>query len=77
MGRSAFEALGATREQADKITAIFNDNDREAMVEAAEHYDPDIPIAENEKYIASVRAMTKRRQEELGHQISAILQRVS
>ena len=25
MGRSAFQALGATREQADKISTIFND----------------------------------------------------
>jgi len=77
MGRSAFEAMGATHEQADRISTIFNDNDREAMIEAAEHYDPDIPIAENEKYIATVRAMTARRQEELGSQIAAILNQAS
>ena len=84
MGRSAFEALGASREQADKITTVFNDNDREAMIEAAEHYDPGIPFAEpgipfaeNEKFIASVCAMTARRQEELGSQIVAILNRVT
>ena len=77
MGRSAFQALGATREQADKISTIFNDNDREAMIEAAEHYDPDIPFAENEKFIATVRAMTARRQEELGSQITAILNQAS
>ena len=75
MGRSAFEALGATRAQADQISTVFNDNDREAMIEAAEHYDPDIPVLENEKFITSVRAMTSRRQEELGHQIAAILNR--
>jgi len=77
MGRSAFEAMGATHEQADRISTIFNDNDREAMIEAAKHYDPDIPIAENEKYIATVRAMTARRQEELGSQIAAILNQAS
>ncbi len=77
MGRSAFEALGATRAQADQISTVFNDNDREAMIEAAEHYDPDIPVLENEKFITSVRAMTSRRQEELGHQIAAILNRAN
>ena len=77
MGRSALEALGATRAQADQISTVFNDNDREAMIEAAEHYDPDIPVLENEKFITSVRAMTSRRQEELGHQIAAILNRAN
>jgi CPA2 family monovalent cation:H+ antiporter-2 len=72
MGRSAFEALGATRAQAEGVTAIFNSNDREAMIEVAEHYDPGIPVAENETFIATVRAMSARRRKEVGQQIAAV-----
>jgi len=72
MGRAAFEALGASRDQADRMAAAYEDMDRKSMIEAAEHYDPDIPTTENEAYIARVRELSDGWQEELGAQIEAI-----
>ena len=55
MGRSAIEALGYTRDQAQRMTDVFNDLDRQLMVSMAEHYDPAIPAFENEAYVARIR----------------------
>ena len=53
-GRSAFEALGYSREQADSMTAGFDEMDRRAMIEVAPLFDPDIPTHENEAYVKKV-----------------------
>jgi CPA2 family monovalent cation:H+ antiporter-2 len=55
MGRSAIEALGYTRDQADRMADAFNEMDRRSMLIVAEHYDPAIPAYENEAYLASIR----------------------
>ncbi|MFT5930214.1 MAG: CPA2 family monovalent cation:H+ antiporter-2 [Oceanospirillaceae bacterium] len=55
MGRSAIEALGYTRDQAQRMTDTFNDIDRQGMTAMAEHYDPAIPAFENEAYVASIK----------------------
>ncbi len=73
MGRSAFEALGATRGQAEQIKAAFDEVDRRSIVSLAEHYDPDIPTLENEVYVAKVREMAVEWEAELNERISEIL----
>lgn len=55
MGRSAFEALGIESHHARAMAAAFDEMDRAAMVEVADTYDPAIPVAENEAYVAKVR----------------------
>ena len=55
MGRSAYEALGTPRPKAERMAAEFDAMDRRALLETADHYDPDIPILENERYIAKIR----------------------
>jgi CPA2 family monovalent cation:H+ antiporter-2 len=55
MGRSAFEALGIESHHARAMAAAFDETDRRSMVEVADVYDPAIPVAENEAYIAKVR----------------------
>ncbi len=65
MGRSAFEALGATREQADKMKDAFADLDSRAMLAVAEHHDPNIPAIENEPFVARVRELTVEWEKEL------------
>ena len=55
MGRSAIEALGHTRDQAERMISAFNEKDRESMLIAAEHYDPNIPAHENENYTQQIR----------------------
>ncbi|MBV7379884.1 cation:proton antiporter [Maritimibacter dapengensis] len=56
MGRSAFEALGYSREQSEDVANMFAKMDREAMLIAAEHYDPTVPILENQAYIEGLQA---------------------
>jgi len=73
MGRSAIEALGYSREQADRMVDIFSDIDRKGMLAVAEHYDPDVPMAENEAYIAKVREMQEGWQSELSEKMRAIM----
>lgn len=73
IGRSAFEALGATRDQAEGVTEAFRAMDRKTMIDAAEKYDPAIPITENEAYIELVRDLRSTRERELAEQVHAIL----
>ncbi|SHG78654.1 cation:proton antiporter [Cognatishimia maritima] len=55
MGRSAFEGLGYSRDQAQRIADVFAEVDRKGMLAVAEHYDPSIPATENEAYLASIQ----------------------
>ncbi|MEL7212865.1 MAG: cation:proton antiporter [Pseudomonadota bacterium] len=75
MGRSAFEALGANRPQADEITAAFDTMDRKSIVALAEHHDPENPGAANDAYVKRVRELSVTWEAELNDQISEILKR--
>jgi monovalent cation:H+ antiporter-2, CPA2 family len=55
MGRSAFEALGVSRETARRMIEIFNESDREAMMAVADVHISGVLPQENEAYIAKVR----------------------
>ena len=55
MGKSAYEALGISSHHAHAMAKAFDKTDRASMVEVADVYDPTIPIAENEAYVAKVR----------------------
>ncbi len=72
MGRSAFEALGASNAQAEEMKNAYDVMDRETMRVLAEHYDPDIPAHENEIYMAKVQEMTQEWQEDLADQLARI-----
>jgi CPA2 family monovalent cation:H+ antiporter-2 len=73
IGRSAFEALGASREIADRMTAEIDATNRRAMVEVADVYDVNIPSYENEAYVAKVKAMTETWDVELQRRVVAIM----
>ena len=73
MGRSAFEALGASREQANQMRDAFDALDRKSMISLAEHYDPDVPTVENEVYAAKVREMAVEWEAELNETMNSIL----
>jgi len=73
IGRSAFEALGISREIAERMTAEFNDTNRRAMIEVADVFDITIPSYENEAYIAKVRAMTDSWDADLQDRVVAIM----
>lgn len=63
--RSAFEALGHTRTQAEKLLEEFEAADREAMLDLAGLYDINIPLLENEAYMARVDEVMEEWQEQL------------
>ncbi|MGH1414918.1 MAG: cation:proton antiporter [Pelagimonas sp.] len=73
MGRSSIEALGYSRTQADQMVEAFNELDRRLMLDAAAHYDPDIPPMENEKYVASIRDQREDWEAELSARMQAIM----
>ncbi|WP_300529800.1 monovalent cation:proton antiporter-2 (CPA2) family protein [Maricaulis sp.] len=64
-GRSAFEALGVHPFEAERMARGFVRSDREAIVEMAALYDPDIPIHQNPAYVAKSRELTERQNTEL------------
>ncbi|WP_196159824.1 monovalent cation:proton antiporter-2 (CPA2) family protein [Reinekea sp. G2M2-21] len=65
MGRSAYEALGYTREQAEALVVEFNQRDREAMLATAEVYKQDVPSSQNPEFVEMVRKITKEWEEDL------------
>ena len=73
MGRSAYEALGASREQADKAVDAFNEADRLGMIEVADAYDRDIPDHENDAYVQKVKDMLAENEPELTRRVTEIL----
>ncbi len=73
MGRSSIEALGYSKGQANDMIEAFNALDRRSMLDAAEHYDPDIPPMENEAYLNSIRDKREAWEAELGDQMQAIM----
>lgn len=64
-GRSVLEAMGINRKEADRMTAEFEILDRGAMVEMASVYDINIPIHENEAFVARVNALRDDWEEQL------------
>ena len=76
MGRSAIEALGYSRDQAQRMTDAFADIDRKGMLSVAEHYDPAIPTLENEAYVASIRARASSWEAELTAKMEVIMSEV-
>lgn len=72
MGRSAFEALGASREQSEAAVAAFGDADRKALIELATHYDPDIPLGENQEIMSRFNEMREIWEAELEEKMKTI-----
>ncbi|MEL6840067.1 MAG: monovalent cation:proton antiporter-2 (CPA2) family protein [Pseudomonadota bacterium] len=74
MGRSALEGMGIARDKADMMVEAFNRTDRASMISLADAYDPDIPVMENETYIARVQEILGPREAELHAQMMHILE---
>jgi CPA2 family monovalent cation:H+ antiporter-2 len=64
-GRSALEALGFDRAKAGEMMQEFEAMDRHIMVDLADLYDIEVPIAENEPFKARFREMTDEWEQEL------------
>ncbi len=72
MGRSAFEAMGVERDTATAMIDAFNDRDRESMLLIADVHKMGVPPHENEEYLARVREIGPKFQEELRVEIAEI-----
>lgn len=77
MGRSALEALGASRDQADQARDAFGVMDQKTMIEMAQHFDPELPLMENEEFIKQARMHSERWERELRADLDRILQNES
>jgi CPA2 family monovalent cation:H+ antiporter-2 len=73
MGRSAFEALGASRNQAERMAEAYNVSDHRSIVELASLYDPNIVLHENPAYIAKVRERVGVWEDDLLAEVQGIL----
>ena len=58
-GRSALEALGAHPYDAERQARGFVENDKMAIRELAELYDPDVPVHENPAYVERTKEILK------------------
>lgn len=75
MGRSAFEALGLDRQQAQAMTDAFEEMDRSSMRQVADLYDMDVPFQENKALVAKVKELRKEWDPILREQMKDILER--
>ena len=75
MGRAAFEALGYSPEQAEGIKEAFNEVDRRSMIESAAHYNPDVPLAENEEFLAMIHEKIEDWEAEMESRIKEIMEK--
>ena len=57
MARSVLEATGHERPVAQEMIDAFDRSDRKAMVEVAGLYKLDVPVTENEAYVARIREL--------------------
>ncbi len=75
MGRSAYEALGMDRQQAQAASDAFEQNDRAYMPQVADLYKIGVPFHENEPLIAKVRELREEWDPVLREQMDQILKR--
>ena len=74
MGRSALEALDVPKDRAVMMVEVFNRADRASMITLADAYDPNIPVMENETYIARVQEILGPREIAMNAQMMHILE---
>lgn len=73
IGRSALEALGMSQDKSEQVSDAFDAVDRKSMIEVAEHYEPDVPLAENAAMIARVNELRAGWKADLETQIKDIM----
>ena len=73
MARSAMQSIGYSSDQAAQLTEAFNELDRGSMVMAADHYDPAVPMKDNEAYMSRVRELRGDWEAEMTLRIEAIM----
>lgn len=72
MGRSAYQALGFTKEVSEQLSHAFDQADRKRLREFADLYDVSKPMAENETFINKVRDAMEDWESELNAEMREI-----
>ncbi|MBL1436094.1 MAG: cation:proton antiporter [Rhodobacteraceae bacterium] len=73
MGRSAVEALGFSRDQAERMVEVYREMDQSSMLLMAEHHDPDIPMHKNQAALAKFSETRAAWEAELMTRLEAIM----
>ncbi|MEO0607204.1 MAG: NAD-binding protein, partial [Pseudomonadota bacterium] len=73
IGRSAFEALGTSRETAEEMKKAFDEMDQNSMIEVADVFDINIPGHENDAYVAKVRERAESWESDLHDRMMEIM----
>jgi CPA2 family monovalent cation:H+ antiporter-2 len=74
MGRSALEALDIPKDRAEMMVDAFNRADRSTMIWLADAYNPNIPVMENDVYIARVQEILGPRETAMNAEMMHILE---
>lgn len=75
MGRSAYEALGYSKDEAERMMAAWEETDRKSMQEVADLYVEDLPAWENEPLVERVRELRREWDPKLRAQMDEIIGR--
>ena len=65
MGRSAYEALGRSRAQAEEMAAEYNKRDRQALLEVATLYREGVRFSENPELVQKLKQMLREWEQDL------------
>jgi CPA2 family monovalent cation:H+ antiporter-2 len=65
MGRSVFQALGYSIDDAQEMVNEFDQRDRKAMFDMASVYRSDVPTEENQAFLAKMKVFTEELEKEL------------
>jgi len=74
IGRSAYEALGISREKAEQMKMAFHEMDQNSMIEVADVYDINVPAHENEAYVQRIRERAETWEADLNKRMIEILE---
>ena len=75
MGRSAYEALGIDRQDAQAMADAFEEQDRTSMQDVADVYRLDIPAYQNEELLSKIRELRKEWDPKLREAMDEIVSR--
>ena len=70
--RPVLIVIGRVVDLAGDLVDAFNAQDRRAMIDVADLYDPEIPAVENKPYVARIREIRTVWQEELAEEMKSI-----
>ena len=65
MGRSVFKGLGYSLDESHVLIDAFEERDRKLMIETAPLYREDIPIKDNQEYLAKVKELNEHWKDKL------------